>query len=352
MSLEMWLGLISLLVAVVGIPLAWFFGRRAKQKPDFRYAIDQEEVISPEDALKRGGLQVTFRGVILERLCRSYVAVWNASGDTIRGSDIAISDPLRVELPASDNVLSARIVSASREEIAATVAPDTASREFVELGFNYLNPGDGYVVEILHEKNAEPKFWGVPMGATLRQVKAVNLGNKARARARMGYWTRLRDVYSGKRLLSAVILVVSYIGLLVSVAWSVIAPPATTSADKTPEWLKLALPWAYLVLVVVGLFLLYSAIFAGLRLKVPRTVFAIDYQAAFEWTPDIYYKDGSGEVISVGDMIEHQQFGVGVINSKSGSGANTIITVSFQDSGVKRLKANIAPIEYIADTKG
>jgi hypothetical protein len=351
MSLEMWLGLISLVVAVVGIPLAWFFGRRAKQKPDFRYAIDQEELISPEDALKKGGLEVRFRDVVLERLCRSYVAIWNQGGDTIRGTDIASSDRLRVELPASDTVLSARVVSVSRDEIVPSVEPNDEAPQFVKLGFSYLNPGDGYVVEILHEKNASPKFSGTPMGATLRQVKSVNLGNNGRSRSQMTFWRRFRDTYSGPRMFPVVSLLILFVVFLVGSVLVLMFPPSP-NASRTPDWIDGLAPWLIPAFVVSGLFMLYDAIFSRLRLKVPRTVFAIDYQAAFEWTPDIYYKDGSGEVVRVGDMIEHRDFGVGVINSKTGSGKETVISVSFETSGTKRLNVSIAPIEYLATTRG
>jgi hypothetical protein len=358
LSIELLLTVVGLAVAVIAIPLAWFFGRRTRERPDFRFAVDQEELISPDDSLKRGGLEVRFRGKTLERLCRSYVAIWNKRGDTIRGTDIPSSDPLRVQFPESDSVLSARVVSVSRDEINARVlSPDGSDPNVVHLQFEYLNPGDGYVVEFLHEKNVRPLFFGIPMGATLRETKQVSLAPRARSRLGMGWWRRLLDTYHGTTRWLLVASMVLFVLFVATAVLSVIITPPTDLPAESRDFLLIPkgdAKWVtlifYPILVLVMGWTIYEMFVGRVRPRVPRTIVAVDYQAAFSWTPEIFYKDGSGELIRVGDMITHRDFGVGVITAKSGSGTDTVVTVSFETAGRKKLKVDIAPIEFVVNT--
>ena len=51
--------------------------------------------------------------------------------------------------------------------------------------------------------------------------------------------------------------------------------------------------------------------------------------------------------LEVGDRIEHNRFGVGVITALSGSGASSKATVEFQNAGTKQLLLKFAKITKI-----
>lgn len=151
MGLDGWLGVVFF---VVGIPIAWLMGRRNMQRPIVRYAVQEQELIRDDDALSRGGLSISFRDQKVQRLCRTYLAVWVRGGAAVVGQSVPRTDPLGLELLDGDRALSARIVAESRDKIAASVKISEDGRH-VTTGFEFLDGNDGFVVEILHEKHAD-----------------------------------------------------------------------------------------------------------------------------------------------------------------------------------------------------
>ena len=49
----------------------------------------------------------------------------------------------------------------------------------------------------------------------------------------------------------------------------------------------------------------------------------------------------------VGDMISHDQYGLGKVTDAQDKGRNSVITVDFGSAGVKRLMLRVAPIEKL-----
>lgn len=50
---------------------------------------------------------------------------------------------------------------------------------------------------------------------------------------------------------------------------------------------------------------------------------------------------------AVGDMISHDQYGLGKVTDAQDKGRNSVITVDFGSAGVKRLMLRVAPIEKL-----
>ena len=166
-----WIGIAGLVVGLIGIPLTWFLARRSRQRPDLRYAVSYEKVITPADRLSRDGLRLEFSGKPIERLARTTVGIWNRRGDTIRGTDIVSTNPMRICMSSGDEVLQARIVASTRPENAASVAVGQ-DRSAAVVSFDFLDAGDALVVEVLHEGSA-PDMKGVLRGVNLR-LQAAN----------------------------------------------------------------------------------------------------------------------------------------------------------------------------------
>jgi DNA helicase-2/ATP-dependent DNA helicase PcrA len=57
-------------------------------------------------------------------------------------------------------------------------------------------------------------------------------------------------------------------------------------------------------------------------------------------------KQGSASLV-VGDKIEHQRFGIGVVKKIEGTGENTKATVAFENTGEKQLLLKFARFRKI-----
>jgi hypothetical protein len=350
MGLGEWLGIA---LFVVGIPVAWWLGRRNRQRPAVRYGIDERELIRADDSLIRGGLDVHFRDRRVERLCRSYLALWLRSGDPLAGAAIPATDPLAIELSEGDRVLSARVVAESRPQIGVAVEVDEGQRA-VRIGFEFLDLRDGFVVEVLHEQHAPPVLRGSFPGATITLQPDVDLSPKGREILRRSWWKRFRTRYRAQAILVIAVGLIAMTALLtlsmleaLGVNWLDAVGIEPASPPKFNGW-SVGLYAAVSVLLV----LMLVDIAARARRRVPKAVVANDYEEAFDWTPAPAYEDGTGRSYRVGDMIEHPDFGVGVIRQITGASAKLVLHVAFEDAGSKKLLAQIAPIRFVTNVHG
>ena len=137
-------GLVGSVAGLVGFVLH-FTGRRQK---DLAYAVQGIGVID-ESMSSFGDLQVTFNGQSVERVAVSRVLFWHRGEETIHGSDVPDSDPLRIIIGGDARVLSSRILAVSRSVVAPQVAT-VGETDRVGLDFEFLDRDDGFTVEIVH----------------------------------------------------------------------------------------------------------------------------------------------------------------------------------------------------------
>lgn len=160
---------LAVVLAAAGIVVSFLVGRSARRKPQLRYAIYQERVLEPSDWLAREGLSLSFKGKQVARLERTYIALWNHRGDTVRQADIVEHDPLRVAFDDPAEVLQVRVLRSIRDatQVAATVRPDRAE---VLVAFDFLDSRDGALIEILHAERSAAHLVGTVRGAALREL--------------------------------------------------------------------------------------------------------------------------------------------------------------------------------------
>lgn len=210
MPLE-WVSLIvGIALFLIGIPVAYFVGRRNRQVPDLRIATDFDRIVEPGDWLLQGDLKVVFDGVPLSRVSRTYVAMWNHRGDTVRATDILSSDPLRIFVEDDDEVLRARVVASSRRQIAARVEGEGA---LALVEFDFLDRGDGFVIEVLHRGTQPAVLQGTLPGTTWGAPKTAALTRGARAMARKPWIARFASMFT-RGFSRAAVLVLGLIGVV------------------------------------------------------------------------------------------------------------------------------------------
>jgi hypothetical protein len=171
------LGIAALIVAVVAIPLTYIWARRGKRHPRVKFAVDSQVLVDPTEGLIRQGLSLRFAGSEIQRVSRTYVAVWNEGGDTVEQSHVLTTDPVRVVLGEGDVALQARVVSTSRDQIGFSASLLAATPTDVPISWNFLDARDGAVVEILHVGSmSRPTVEGTIKGATLSPAVSSSRG--------------------------------------------------------------------------------------------------------------------------------------------------------------------------------
>lgn len=92
-------------------------------------------------------VQVVYKGDVVPRLSSRRIIIWNDGRSPIRGNDISSSDPLRFAFEEGAVILDADIVKRTRD--ANDLRIEKNDNELC-IAFDFLNPGDGAVIEILH----------------------------------------------------------------------------------------------------------------------------------------------------------------------------------------------------------
>jgi len=108
-------------------------------------------------------IKVLYRDAEVPRLTSSTIWFWNAGKTTVRGEDIVRIDPLRFRF--GGKVLNVGVEKVSREAIQITIETPDERRDTVDCGFDFLDPDDGAVLEVLHSGAATaPKCEGTIRG--------------------------------------------------------------------------------------------------------------------------------------------------------------------------------------------
>ena len=108
-------------------------------------------------------VEVQYRGTPVPRIISSTVWIWNAGKKTLSGADIVAHDPLQLRFDGE--ILDVRIKKVSREVLRITAATSEEARSAVCFDFEFLDPDDGGVVEVLHTGSTKaPECTGTIIG--------------------------------------------------------------------------------------------------------------------------------------------------------------------------------------------
>ncbi|WP_234551600.1 hypothetical protein [Rhodococcus qingshengii] len=198
-----WVGLVATLV---GIPLTYYLARRGRQRPDLRSVTDFDVIISSEEGIL-DRLHMDFDGDKIRSVSRTRIAIWNARGDTVRGSDIVPTDRLRLQLDSEDLALHVRILAMSREQIDAECEIDSNDPTAAVVSFDFLDASDGFIVELLHMKPVAAELIGTIRGAVVSGEKTADLSPSALDKVAERWFRRLKDPKTVRQLVPILFLV-------------------------------------------------------------------------------------------------------------------------------------------------
>jgi len=156
------LNFISFLIGVIGIILAFIFYYKSlrEKKPTFNmitFGLIDNKLSTINN------LEIKYNANLVKNLSLTKVAFWNSGKESIRKSDIATNDQLRI---VAKNVIIYGfeiIIYSEVNEIITTLI----NEELINISFEFLNQNDGIVLNIYHSgnKNEDLKLEGTFIGS-------------------------------------------------------------------------------------------------------------------------------------------------------------------------------------------
>lgn len=157
------LGAASLVAGIVGIVIGVRLRPRRRQR--FVYQTSMMRYFDKSDYPLPEYAEMSYEGMEVERLTKASVVLWNEGADALRGEEIVASDPIRLSIGEGGRYLDVEVESTSDVSNGCTAKQRADHPHEVVLGYEYLNPGEGMRVMVLHDGvDAEPQVLGRAKG--------------------------------------------------------------------------------------------------------------------------------------------------------------------------------------------
>ena len=156
-------GRVGNIVGIVALILGVFFYWRSQIAGIIAIQSHDVSMLGGGTAEFPDEVEVRYRDTSVPRITSSTVWMWNAGRRTVEGSKIVPHDPL--ELRFDGEILNVRIRKITRDVLRFTARTSEESEQMVRWGFDFLDPGDGFVFEVLHTGSAKaPECTGTVIG--------------------------------------------------------------------------------------------------------------------------------------------------------------------------------------------
>lgn len=142
-----WLGS---LLGILGLGAAIFFYFRSRKVSRLAFQSDRVTLVGSANSAFPKELEIRFSGTSVPRVTAERIVIWNAGNNTLGGQQIVSSDPLRVEIAEGSEILKIDVLKSTREVTALRLTHREGSKRIADICFDYLDPGDGMLFEILH----------------------------------------------------------------------------------------------------------------------------------------------------------------------------------------------------------
>jgi hypothetical protein len=146
LTLDTWLGIVGITSSI----FFFFWKRGALPTAANEFSCWVKNTDAPHE-----DLQVTFRGVPVNRVSTSALTFWNAGSAVLSGKDFSLNEPLRIEVKQGVQVFGIRVlktdpVSLSPTFTRSSVLADDKNRS-IEIVFDFLKAGEGFKVQLIHD---------------------------------------------------------------------------------------------------------------------------------------------------------------------------------------------------------
>ncbi len=210
--------LISLLLAIMGIVLAYYFYYKSIKYRAPVYAVRSINII--EDNISRiNDLEIKYAGSNVKNLSIARVAFWNFGKETISSEDIASLDPIKIVGSGSTNFLNVEIIyeknGANNFMISPLVDPKDSNKHLqneLKINFDYFDQNEGVVLQVFHtgKTGDEIRIEGTIKGS--RPIKKISKPIFSKIPSLSPYFEKLKRKH--QKMIMATFLVVAPLFLL------------------------------------------------------------------------------------------------------------------------------------------
>lgn len=141
-----WIGsLVGVVGIIIGAILAYSFRSRSRLAAQ----TNTLDLVGP-NAVLSNEIEFLFRGNNVPKVTLTRVAIWNIGNTTIKGDQIVDSDPLRIIVSEGSSILDTAVLNRTRpaNDVSCALRPDSENE--IECRFDYLDPGDGALIQLIH----------------------------------------------------------------------------------------------------------------------------------------------------------------------------------------------------------
>ncbi|QAW01710.1 hypothetical protein ES969_17640 [Bacillus subtilis] len=151
-----WVGsLIGVIGIIIGIFISFYFYSKGKIKRDFAYLLNTRRVVG-KDNFATEDIEITVKGKSVNKLVNTIIKIRNNGNQTINGQDTSVKDPIRFEVSSDEEIISASILNQTKFTNDISVKHNANELNILYIEFDYLDPGDGAAIEVLHTDNTGP----------------------------------------------------------------------------------------------------------------------------------------------------------------------------------------------------
>jgi len=160
---QSWFGsVLTIVTFLFAILLAIYLFFKARIVKKLSVYPEYETIIDKAPSLKDEALEIFYQGQKVEQLNKTKIYIWNSGNQTIYKKDIENVDPPRVYIDDSTKILQINISNMTRSVINASVKAEELHNLLI---FDFLDPTDGLVLEILHTgEDHQVRFEGTIIG--------------------------------------------------------------------------------------------------------------------------------------------------------------------------------------------
>lgn len=192
------------LIAILGVLgtigstiLALVLYRLAKPKKLLAYATRTFRIVR-EPNWKLPNLEISYNKSPVRSLSVTRVTIWNAGNESVRVTDLPRAHAPIISVPDGLNLFEADVIERTSVVNNFNLEPVYDPQIGYSLTFDFLDPGDGVVIHIVHEgtKLTDVRLSGELIGGRIRRTSAV--GERFDAPDDSFPWSKPPDPQSGR----------------------------------------------------------------------------------------------------------------------------------------------------------
>jgi hypothetical protein len=145
-------GWVGVIVGIVGVIIAIITYKRSMIGGRLVYQWNSLNIIGKNEKTP-DEIEIYYKGKKVPRIIKTRIILWNSGNKTVDGERIVKNDQLRLEFGNNEEIIRAYVQKKTREVNDFGITLDNENKNIIKFSFEFLDPKDGAVIEILHTDN-------------------------------------------------------------------------------------------------------------------------------------------------------------------------------------------------------